>query len=57
MGALAAWPVGALKQKSSAVPLSATRCTPPGALSLSVSVAVLVDSVPHVGACSGRNAI
>jgi len=57
IGALAAWPDGALKQKSSAVPLSATLCGLPGALSLRSSVALLVVSVPHVAAGEGRNAI
>ena len=57
MGALAAWPDWGLKQKSSAVPVRATLCGLPCALSLRLSVAFLVDPVPQVEAWSGRKAI
>ena len=56
IGALAACPVGELKQKSIAVPVSATVCGLLGALSERVKDAPLAVCVPHCAACLGVNA-
>jgi hypothetical protein len=56
MGGIADCPDGELKQKSIAVPVSATVCGLLGALSARVKDALLAICVPHWAACVGVNA-